>query len=277
MLLLKNLKNLTLKFLRIVKNQLFKNLYLALLVSKFFKYINILILNNNIDIYRANNYWIHKTSIGLIPLSKPIFNPEDYVKMNFEIFFEHYKPKRDDVVVEFGAGEGCETLFISKLIGDKGKIISLEPFEEIFKTLKETIKLNVLKNVVVIQKAIFKETSKIGFSSNINSWLGGKIDNNSENLITTICLNDLVKEENLSQINFCKINIEGAEKYISDNSDDFFDICENIAIECHDFLQVEEYKTFDIIREFLISKNYKVKTSNRNKFPSDSFYLYGSK
>ena len=32
----------------------------------------------------------------------------------------------------------------------------------------------------------------------------------------------LVKTENINQIDFCKINVEGAEKYITYNSDLFF-------------------------------------------------------
>ena len=265
------------RILRSFKNLIFKNLFLTMIVSKFYKIANNLFLNNNIDIYNEDNNWIHKTSLGLIPSDKPIFNPENYVKKNFEIMFENYLPKKNDVVVELGAGQGCETLYISKIIGENGKLISVEPFEKIFKILNKTIKINNLQNVTAIQKAIYNDSSKIGFTSSIDSWLGGKIDNNSKNLVTTCSLDDLVIDENLNQINFCKINIEGAEKYILEKSNKFFDICENLVIECHDFLEEEEYKTFDMIKKFLISKKYHIKFSNRNKFSYDKFYVYASK
>ena len=265
------------KVMRYFKNCMFKNLFLTILISKIYKVINNLLLNNNIDIYRENDFWVHKTSLGLVPNDKPIFNPEDHVKQNFEIFFEHYLPKKNDVILELGAGQGCETLYISNIIGENGKIISLEPFDEIFKILKETIKLNNLKNVIAIKKAIFNSSSKIGFSSSLDSWLGGKINHSSKNLVTTTCLDDLIREENLNKINFCKINIEGAEKYVLEKSNNFFNICENLAIECHDFCEGEEYKTFELVKNFLILKNYHVKFSSRNKFPHDKFYLYASK
>ena len=265
------------RILRLFKDLIFKNIFLTRVVSKFYKIANNLFFNNNIDIYNEDNYWIHKTSLGLVPCDKPIFNPENYVKKNFEIFFEHYLPKKNDVVVELGAGQGCETLYISKIIGENGKIISIEPFEEIFKILNKTIRINNLQNVTAIQKAIYKDSSKIGFTSSIDSYLEGKIDINSKNLVTTCCLDDLVMDENLKQINFCKINIEGAEKYILKNSNKFFDICENLAIECHDFFDEEEYKTFDMVKKFLISKKYHIKSSNRNKFSYDNFYVYASK
>ena len=265
------------KLVRNFKNLMFKNLFLTMVISKFYKAVNTLLLNNNIDIYRENKCWIHKTSLGLIPNSKPIFNPEEHVKKNFEIFFEHYLPKKNDIIVELGAGQGCETLYISKLIGANGQIISLEPFDEIFEILQKTIKLNNLVNVRAIKKAIFNSSTKVGFSSNIDTWLGGKISHNSKNLVITTCLDDLVRDENLSKINFCKINIEGAEKYILEESNNFFNICQNLTIECHDFCEGEEYKTFEIVKNFLISKKYHIKFSQRNKFPYDKFYLYASK
>ena len=86
-----------------------------------------------------------------------------------------------------------------------------------------------------------------------------------------------MRDENLSKINFCKINIEGAEKYILEESNNFFNICQNLTIECHDFCEGEEYKTFEIVKNFLISKKYHIKFSQRNKFPYDKFYLYASK
>ena len=264
-------------FLRKIKNILIKNIIFSNLLAKMYVLYNKFYLKNNVDIYKSSKNWIHKTSIGLIPSDKPIFNPEVYVKQNFDIFFEKYFPKKNDIVVEFGSGIGCETLYISKIIEDNGKVIAIEPYNQVYYYLKETIKLNNLKNVTAINKALFKNSSGIGFTSDLNHWLGGKINVESENKVSSVCLNELVKKEDLKKINFCKINIEGAEKFITENSDNFFDICENISIECHDFLDGEEYKTFELVKNFLISKNYIIKLSKRNKYPWDKYFIYGSK
>jgi|TARA_B100001964_G_C14228430_1_gene598857 hypothetical protein len=81
----------------------------------------------------------------------------------------------------------------------------------------------------------------------------------------------------LKKINFCKINIEGAEKFIKENSDNFFNICENISIECHDFLEGEEYKTFELVKSFLKTKSYNINYSKKNKYPWDKYFIYDSK
>jgi len=265
------------RLIRKIKNFLIKNFFFSYIISKLYILYNNYYLNNNINIYQESKIWIHKTSIGLIPSTKPIFNPEKYVKQSFDIFFSEYHPKKNDIIVELGAGIGCETLYISKKIGDQGKIIALEPYDKVFAHLNKTIELNNLKNVVPINKALYKTSSRIGFSSDLENWLGGKINSNSQNKIFSLTLNDLVKEQNLETINFCKINIEGAEKYITINSDNFFNVCKNISIECHDFLNKEEYKTFELIKSFLQSKNYNLKFSDKKEYPWQQYYIYGSK
>jgi FkbM family methyltransferase len=247
------------------------------LLSKTYVLYNNIVREKKIKIWKDENYWIHETSNGLIPYLHPLFNPEKYAAENFEIFFTHYTPKKNDIILELGSGIGNETLFISKLIGDNGKIYCMEPFESIFKLLKKTTEINSLKNVQLINKALYNQSSYIGFSSEKDDWLGGKIDTKSKDKIATLTLNDFVKEYNIKYINFCKINIEGAEKYITENSNEFFKICDNLSIECHDFLEGNEYKTYETVKNFLVKKNYKIQNCKRIKNPSDEFFIFASK
>ena len=137
--------------------------------------------------------------------------------------------------------------------------------------------MNNLKNVKLINKALFNQSTYIGFSSEKDDWLGGKIDINSKNKILTSTLDDLIIEYNIKKINFCKINIEGAEKYITENSNEFFKICDNLSIECHDFLNGDEYKTYETVKNFLITKNYTIRNCKRIKNPSDEFFIFASR
>jgi len=265
------------KILQIVKKNILKYKLSTYMLSLIYVGYNNLTRKQKIKIWKQNNYWVHLTSIGLIPYTHPLFDSEKYASENCEIFFEYYKPKQNDVILELGAGIGNETLFISKLIGDNGKIYALEPFESIFKSLKETININNLQNVKIMNKALYKEKTKIGFSSDQESWLEGKIDLNSNSLIETITLNSFIEDNNISIVNFCKINIEGAERYILDNSDKFFNVCQNLSIECHDFLEGNENNTHQKIKDFLLAKNYKIHKNTRNKTPVEKFFIYASK
>ncbi len=265
------------KILQNIKKILLRYDLSTLILSKIYVIYNNILRKKKIKIYKNENYWIHLTSNGLIPYSHPLFDPEKYTSENFEIFFTHYNPKENDVVLELGSGIGNETLYISKLIGDNGKIYCMEPFESIFKLLKKTVTINNLKNVKLINKALYNQSSYIGFSSEKNNWLGGKIDINSKNKIEALTLNDFVSEYNVEKINFCKINIEGAEKYITENSDEFFKICDNLSIECHDFLKGDEYQTYNTVKNFLIKKDYTINNCKRIKNPSDEFFIFASR
>ena len=260
-----------------IKRMILKNYLAALIISKIYVLYNNIKRRKKIKIWKNKDYWIHSTSVGLIPHEYPLFNPEKYTTLLYEIFFSYYTPKKDDVVLELGSGSGNETLYISKLIGDNGRIYAVEPFDVIFKFLKETIEINNLKNVKLIKKALFNENTSIGFASRKNRWLGGRINFNSANKTETMTLNNFVIENNIKKINYCKINIEGAEKYITENSDEFFKICNNLAIECHDFLQEVDLQTYDMLKNFLIEKKYTIKKCKRIVHPSDEFFIFASK
>ena len=264
--------------IRKVKNIIIKNDFGSFITAKIYLIINRYFLKKKIfEIFKFKKYWLHKTKFGYLAYSHPLFDPDQYINTNYDIFFEKYKPKKNDCVVELGAGVGSETLIISKLIGDTGKILSVEPFKQVFELLNQTIKFNNLKNVILINKALYKSNTSIGFASDTQNWLGGKIDNLSENKVYTLTLDDLVFEYKLKEINFCKINIEGSEKYILNSSSNFLDICQNLAIECHDFLPGDEYKTYDKIKSFLIKKKFRVTNSQRKKYPWDKFFIFAEK
>ena len=264
--------------IRKLKNKIINNYLGSIVFATIYFIINkIFLKKKHFAIFRKNGIWVHKTKLGYLAYNHPIFDPDKYIYTNYEIFFERYTPKKNDCVVELGAGVGCETLIISKLIGESGKILSLEPFQDVYKSLNQTIEINNLKNVILINKALYKSKSSIGFSSDPQNWLGGKINEFSENKVETLTLDDLVFEYKLKEINYCKINIEGSEIYILQSSSNFLSICKNIAIECHDFLPGDEYKTYDKIKNFLIKKNFKIKKSERNKFPWDKFFIFAEK
>ena len=265
------------KILQKIKKNILKYRLSTYILSLIYVRYNNLIRKNKIKIWKENNYWVHLTSIGLIPYTHPLFDPEKYSSKNFKVFFEYYKPKKNDTVLELGAGIGNETLFMSNLIGTNGKIYALEPFEPIFELLNINKKINNLQNIKIIKKALYKEKTKIGFFSDQESWLNGKINSNSSTLVETFTLNSFIEDYNISIVNFCKINIEGAERYVLDNSDKFFNICQNLAIECHDFLEGNENKTHQIVKDFLIAKNYKIHKNTRNKTPVERFFIYASK
>jgi len=59
-------------------------------------------------------------------------------------------PKEGDVFIDIGAHIGRYTLEAAKAVGEKGKVIAIEPHPSNFKILNENIKLNNLNNVITL-------------------------------------------------------------------------------------------------------------------------------
>ena len=265
--------------LRNLKNYLFRYKFFTFLISIAYMLCNFFNKKKIIKIKSYKDNWLHYTSLGILPYFHPLFDPDKYIKQNLENFFPFYKVKKKHIIVEFGSGIGTETLFISKKMDNTGIVYAFEPNPKVFKLLKLTIKLNKLKNIKLFNKILFTKKSKLGFDVEINDWLSGNISFKSKKKIKTISLNDFIKDEKIKKINFCKMNIEGSEKYIVHNSDKFFNFFENISIECHDFLNLPEFKTKKKVEIFLIKKGYKIlKLKNKDYINYYSkFYVYASK
>ncbi len=265
--------------LRKIKNYLLLSKFLTYIISKFYILKNIFFYARLINIKPFKKYYLHYTSYGIIPYFHPLSNAEKYLKENYDNFFLHYQIKKNDFILELGSGIGTETLIISYKIGNNGKLFCFEPNSEIFELLKINKKKNKLNNSKLFKYALYKKKTSIGFNNKEKNWIGGNINLDARDKISSITLDEFIKKEKIKKINFCKINIEGAEKYITYNSKNFFKICDNLAIECHDFLQKPEFKTKSLIRKFLKKKGYKVFNNKSNKEINfyTKYYIYAKK
>ena len=187
------------------------------------------------------------------------------------------------MIFDAGAGIGTEIIYFSRLVGNLGKVYALEANPNVYKYLLKTISINNLTNVIPINLAVFsKSGQKVNFSSDSLNWLGGKINFDSGNIfINTITFDEIVKKYNLSNINFAKFNIEGAEKYLTTGEQKFVKNCKNLCISCHDFLEKDyDSHTYKDIKNLLSNYNFSFLEDNKNikNLQKDKyFYIYGSK
>jgi FkbM family methyltransferase len=133
---------------------------------------------------------------------------------------ETYNPKgfeinSQDIVLDIGAQVGIFSVFASKF-AKEGKIFSFEPVPENFEGLKENIRINDSKNITPLQVAISdrKGTKNLFISENsgghsfyesISRGSGKKVK------VSTISLNDFIKENKIKKVDYLKMDCEGAE------------------------------------------------------------------
>jgi len=137
-------------------------------------------------------------------------------------YLRYYKPKKGDVVVDAGAFHGLFSVLVSKLVGETGTIISVEPDKTNLNILKKNIEINKCNNIIVIEKALWDKKDTLDFSSTgggesslFDLTLGVAATKTvavpKNSIVEAISLPEIIQEYKLKKIDFVKMDIEGAE------------------------------------------------------------------
>lgn len=137
-----------------------------------------------------------------------IEEPED--KTEIEGYMKYYTLKNGDFVIDAGAFHGYFAVYAAKIVGESGKVICFEPDKNSFRILSKNIRLNKLKNVILINKGLWNKNITIGFKSCGES-SAICLSNKSSEKIEVVKLDDELKKLNIKKVDFIKMDIEGAE------------------------------------------------------------------
>jgi FkbM family methyltransferase len=133
--------------------------------------------------------------------------------------------KKGDCFIDIGASQGFFTLFASKLVGENGLVISIEPGEDNLLGLNKNIQLNNLTNCIVYDYVLSDNKNKNKLYLNLDNgshtlwdlteWKSNvkSIENPTFKYVETFTI-DEIAELNKRKINIIKIDTEGAESLI---------------------------------------------------------------
>lgn len=141
--------------------------------------------------------------------------------------------KEGDIVIDAGANIGMFSLLASRCVGKEGRVIAVEPQSENFNFLEENIRINGIKNIRTINKALYSEDDRV-LSFEGRGVSGHLSPTDTGNPVTTISLKSIVSE--LSGRNFwLKMDIEGGEEFVFalDQDLSYLDKLNGIAYEIH--------------------------------------------
>ncbi len=176
-----------------------------------------------------------------------------------------------DTFVDLGANEGYFSIIASKIVGNSGKVISIEPQSRLQSVIFRNMSENKAFNIDVFQRAI---SDHIGIASlsllpDMNTGGSGlfcatKYSVPKEN-VPQVTLAHLLNQTCKDKIRLLKMDIEGFEYEAIFGSENYFinDIIENIALELHPTLLERRGKSAEEILHFLqkcgyvINKNFK--------------------
>src|SRR3989338_9436904 len=164
------------------------------------------------------------------------------------------------VIIDAGANIGAYSLYASQKNKDS-LIYALEPDSDNFSQLKGNIKINNLKNIIPIKKALSNTHGQVSFfidsiSSRGHSLLwqtGKKVE------VESITLQNLFKFLIIEKCAILKLDIEGAEyESLYNCPENIIRKIESIAVECHDLSNINKRFNKEGLKSFLMSKEFKI-------------------
>lgn len=155
-----------------------------------------------------------------------------------ELFIEEvyrFKSSTDSpYILDCGSNIGLSVIYFKKLY-PKARVVAFEPDNQICGFLKNNINQFGFSDVVVENKAIWKEKTTLEFSA--TGALGGRLNDPKESATTgkhvikvqTVRLADYLNE----QVDFLKIDIEGPEVEVLQDCAHFLTNVKNLFVEYH--------------------------------------------
>jgi FkbM family methyltransferase len=168
---------------------------------------------------------LHDFQMLLIIKDRKMYEPEVTSYINEYL-------KAGQTFMDIGANNGYYTLIASQIIGDLGKVISIEPNPTALKRLEQNVLENEIKNVSIFKIALSD------FNGYENLYLNNEDEDNLTSLIPNIekmptskvevrKFDDLFKDENIDLI---KMDVEGSEISIIRGMNQYLKTHQNINI-----------------------------------------------
>jgi FkbM family methyltransferase len=173
---------------------------------------------------------------------------------------EHFNPKEGDVVVDVGAAFGFYTILSSKSVGLNGKVVAIEAQPDSFEMLNQNIKLNGLANVITLNYAVYSKKSRLKLYGSY-SIMQERAEKNSQRYIEVNAntLDHLLQLQGISEVNWIKIDVEGAEYEVLKGASNVISRSKDISllIEVHN-LSGSNTTLYEYIAQFLSLYNFKI-------------------
>ena len=143
--------------------------------------------------------------------------PDNYEKENFEFLLATVQ--KGDVVLDIGAHIGLFAAIASQAVGSGGKVFAFEPSPTTYSLLSKTMTINNATGIIkTYQQAVGSQQGKTTFfisndqADNSNSLVNYKEDRPLHGIdINVTTIDFFVSEQQLSKVDFVKIDVEGAE------------------------------------------------------------------
>ena len=173
----------------------------------------------------------------------------------------------ESIVIDAGASIGKYTLLAAK---KASRVISLEPERTNYTLLTKSLKLNKIGNVKAINCALASKEGNLRLylgedSSGHSLFVGKNVSQFKSCIVECITLNQLLEKNHIKQVDLLKMDIEGAELEVLEESFILLKRIRKAVIEIHEDSYYDKIKRlfeeqgFETMRcgKFIVAKNIK--------------------
>lgn len=160
-------------------------------------------------------------------------NPAEFLHGIDEIFIQElYRQTLPEqpLILDCGANIGLSVIYFKRMYPD-AKVIAFEPDDENFALLKKNVESFRLKDVSLVNKAVWTEDTSLNFISegSMSSRIDSSQNSRSGNKIEAINLGNFLDKK----IDFLKMDIEGAEYEVIRSAEAKLNMVTNLFLEYH--------------------------------------------
>jgi FkbM family methyltransferase len=190
---------------------------------------------------KVNNFLIHDMYRSMVDHEEDIL--------------EQFSPRIGDIVIDVGAAFGFYTILASKMVGQQGRVVAIEPQPDSYKMLNKNIKLNKLVNIVTLNYAVTSKKTRLKLFSTY-SIIEERAGKSPESYIEVSAdtLDNLLRSVGIVKVNWIKIDVEGAEYEVLKGAKEILSASKDISI----LVEVHGKDTYGPTTEFLRSNNFNI-------------------
>jgi FkbM family methyltransferase len=199
-----------------------------------------------------------------------------------DYWFHVYRPAAGDVIVDIGAGRGEDVWAFARATGSNGIVWALEPHPVSFAVLEKFCALNGLDNVRRLQVACVDtpgelqiETLPVWESNYVHAGPPGP----ASETVQGVRFDEICRDQGIDQIDFLKMNIEGAELGALPGCREALDRARFVCVAAHDFRadrgEGEMFRTLSFVREELAAAGFHLLTRDDDTRYYVPYHVHG--
>lgn len=183
------------------------------------------------------------------------FSPADESAIECMLHMSNYEPTQwvapqpGQVFLDIGGYIGWYTIHAARAVGPAGRVVALEPDGTNRAQLKTNLRLNEIKNCLVLPVAAWSKSGRIGWRSGAEPVWHRAEESAGLPTIEADSVDAIVQRLGLERVDWIKMDIEGGESEALKGA-------EETLSRFHPVIFTEIHETFDAVEQFLASRGY---------------------